>query len=60
MTTKESELHKYTIEKLLSFTSDVNNISLEIKALQRSIAILKLDLPKIIRDQLIWLKGEEY
>ena len=59
MTTKKSELHNYTIEKLLSYTSNVNNISLEIKALQRSIAILKQGLPKIIRDELSRLKEEE-
>ena len=46
-----------TEDKLLSFTSNVNNISLEIKALQRSIAILKQDLPKILRDELIKIKG---
>ena len=57
MTTKESELNNYTIEKLLSFTSNVNNISLEIKALQRSISLLKQDLPKTVRDELIRLNG---
>ena len=50
----------YSIENLLSFTSNVNNISSEIKALQRSIAIMKQDLPKIIRDELSRLKGEGY
>jgi hypothetical protein len=45
-TNEEGELNIYTKEKLLSFTPNVNNISLEIKALQRSIAILKQDLPK--------------
>jgi hypothetical protein len=54
------ELNIYTKEKLLSFTSNVNNISLEIKPLQRTTAILAQDLPKIIRDQHILLKEEEY
>ena len=52
MTTEESELNIYTIENLLSFTSHINDISSEIKALQRSIAILKQDFPKILRDEL--------
>ena len=56
MTTKEREQNFYTIENLLSFTSNINNISLEIKALQRSIAIMKQDFPKILRDELIRLK----
>jgi hypothetical protein len=60
MTTKESELNIYTIEKLLSFTSTVNNLSTEIKAVQRSIALMKQDLPKIIRDELSRLKEEDY
>jgi hypothetical protein len=51
-----------TEDKLLSFTSNsnINNISSEIKALQRSIAIMKQDLPKILRDELTRLKGNEY
>ena len=57
MTSKESQLHNYTIENLLSFTSHINDISSEIKALQRSIAILKQDFPKILRDELIKIKG---
>jgi hypothetical protein len=60
MTTKESELNIYTIEKLLSFTSTVNNLSTEIKAVQRSIALMKQDLPKFIRDELSRLKEEDY
>lgn len=56
-TNEEGKLNIYTIENLLSFTSHINNISLEIKALQRSIAILKQDLPKILRDELITIKG---
>ena len=52
MTTEESELNIYTIENLLSFTSHINNISSEIKALRRSIAIMKQDFPKILRDEL--------
>ena len=60
MTTEESELNIYTIENLLSFTSHSNDISSEIKALQRSIAIMKQDLPKIIRDELSRLKEKEY
>jgi hypothetical protein len=54
----ESELSIYTTENLLSFTSNsnINNISSEIKALQRSIAIMKQDFPKILRDELIRLK----
>jgi|GEM_PF-3263697 len=46
-----------TEDKLLSFTSNVNNISSEIKALQRSIAILKQEFPKILRDELSRLNG---
>jgi hypothetical protein len=56
----EDELNIYNIENLLSFTSNVNNISLENKPLQRTITILEQDLPKIIRDQHIRLKEEEY
>jgi hypothetical protein len=54
----ESELSIYTTENLLSFTSNsnINTISSEIKALQRSIAIMKQDFPKILRDELIRLK----
>ena len=48
----EGELNIYTIENLLSFTSHINDISSEIKALQRSIAIMKQDFPKILRDEL--------
>lgn len=40
-----------------TFTEFVNNISSEIKALQQSIAIMKQDLPKILRDELITIKG---
>ena len=54
---EEGELNIYTIDKLLSFTSNGNNLSSEIKALQRSIAIMKQDLPKILRDELTRLKG---
>ena len=48
-----------SLDKLLSFTN-VNNFSSEIKALQRSIAIMKQVLPKILRDELTRLKGNEY
>ena len=47
-------------KKLLNFTSNINNISSEIKALQRSIAIMKQDFPKILRAELVRLKGNEY
>jgi hypothetical protein len=57
MTTKENELNIYTTENLLRFTSHINVISSEIKALQQSIAIMKQNLPKIIHDELIPLKG---
>ena len=53
----EEELNIYTMENLLSFTSHINGISSEIKALQRSIAILKQDFPKILRDELSRLNG---
>ena len=53
----EGELNIYTIENLLSFTSHINNISSEIKALQRSLALIKQDLPKIIRDEFSRLNG---
>ena len=43
----------YSKENLLSISS-------EIKSLQRLIAILKQDLPKILRDELTRLKGNEY
>ena len=56
-TNEEGELNIYTIENLLSFTSHINDISSEIKALQRSIALIKQDLPKIIRDELSRLNG---
>jgi len=46
-----------SLDKFLTFTKNVNNISLEIKALQKSITIMKQDLPKILRDGLIFLKG---
>ena len=46
-----------SLENLISFTENVNNFSLEIKALQRTIAIMKQDLPKILRDELIRVKG---
>lgn len=50
----------YTTENLLSFTSNVNNLSSEIRSLQRSLALMKQDLPKIIRSELSRLKGGEY
>lgn len=46
-----------SLDKFLTFTENVNNISLEIKALQKAITIMKQDLPKILRDGLIFLKG---
>ena len=51
-TNEEGELYIYPIENLLSFTAHINDISSEIKALKRSIAILKQDFPKILRDDL--------
>ena len=54
---EEDELNIYTIENLLSFTSHINDISSEIKSLQRSLALIKQDLPKIIRDELSRLNG---
>jgi hypothetical protein len=60
MTTKESELHNYTIENLLSFTSHINDISSEIKALQRSIAKFREEMPQFIRSEVIRLKGDFY
>ena len=53
----EGELNIYTIENLLSFTSHINDISSEIKALQQSLALIKQDLPKIIRDEFSRLNG---
>ena len=47
----------FSINKLLTFTENVNNIISEIKSLQQSIAILKQDLPKIVRDELTRLNG---
>ena len=47
----------YSIENLLSFTSNIDNISSEIRSLQRSLALMKQDLPKILRDELTRLKG---
>jgi hypothetical protein len=52
MTTKESELNIYTIENLLSFTSHINNISSEIKALQRAVAQMKPEIRVMIREEL--------
>jgi hypothetical protein len=49
----------HSLNKLLTFTENVNIVSLKGKALQRSIAIMKQDLPKIIRDELSRLKEEE-
>ena len=49
-----------SLDKLLTFTKNVNNFSSETNALQRSIAIMKQDLPKILRDELSLLKGNEY
>ena len=46
-----------SLDKLLTFTENVNNVSSEIKALQRFISLLKQDLPKILRDELIRLNG---
>ena len=57
-TKEEDELNIYSLENLISFTFHVNNISSEIKALQRSIAIMKQDLHKILHDELIRLKGD--
>jgi len=57
---ERGDLINNTEDKLLSFTSHVNNISSEIKALQRSIAIMKQHLPKIIRYEFIRFKGDEY
>ena len=52
------DLNLLSLDKLLTFTENVNNTSSEIKALQRSIAIMmKQDLPKILRDELIRLNG---
>ena len=56
----ESKLNIYTIKNLLSFPTKVNNLSSEIKSLQRSLALMKQDLPKILRDELIRLNGEGY
>jgi hypothetical protein len=52
----------YSSDELLTFTFTefVNNISSEIKPLQQSIAIMKQDLSKILRDELYLLKGNEY
>ena len=46
-----------SLDKLLTFTENVNNIYAEIKALQRSISLLKQDLPKIVRNELTRLNG---
>ena len=51
------DLNLHSLDNLLTFTENVNNIYSEIQALQRSIAIMKHDLPKILRDELIRLKG---
>ena len=59
-TNEEGELYIYPIENLLSFTAHINDISSEIKSLQRSIAIMKQDLFKILRAELVRLKGNEY
>ena len=56
----EGELNIYTSENLLSFTSHINDISLEIKALQRSIAKFKEEMPQFISSELIRLKGDFY
>ena len=47
----ESELNIYTIENLLSFTSHINDISSENKSIQRSIALLRQDIKKIVREE---------
>jgi hypothetical protein len=56
----EGELNIYTIENLLSFTSHINDISSEIKALQRSTTKFKEEMPQFIRSELIRLKGDFY
>ena len=57
-TKAKDKLSIYDMGNLLNFPVKVNNISSEIKALQRSIAIMKQDLPKILHDELIRLKGD--
>ena len=54
---KGDDFNLLSLHKLLTFTENVNNFSSEIKSLQRSIEILKQDLPKIVRDELIRLNG---
>ena len=48
-TKEEVELNIYSLENLISFTSHINNISSGIKALQRSISILKSELKIVIK-----------
>ena len=51
---EDYDFNFYSSDELLTFTFTefVNNISSEIKTLQRSIAIMKQDLPKILRADL--------
>jgi hypothetical protein len=50
----------HSSNKLLTFTESVNNICLEIRSLQGSIALMKQEFPKIILDELFRLKKKEY
>jgi hypothetical protein len=61
----DNDFNLFSVNKLLKIPSEIidireeiANISSEIKALQRSIAIMmKQDLPKILCDELIRLNG---
>ena len=44
------------VKQVNNFFQNVNNISSEIRSLQRSLALMKQDLPKILHDELIRLK----
>jgi hypothetical protein len=41
-----------SLDKLLTFTENVNNISSEIKALQRAVAMIKPEIRVMIREEL--------
>jgi hypothetical protein len=45
--------------ELLNILSELSDIREEFKALQRSFALLRQDIPKILRNELVRLKGDD-